>query len=57
MVRDIKHATKIQERRVSAGLKGYAKAVRRFLLREYADDEYADMRQRLPVRWGGAVTG
>ena len=53
MVKLIEQAKKIQNARVAAGKRGYAKAVRRFLLREHAPrfDRYEHAKKSLPVAW------
>lgn len=54
MVNDMDKAKRIQERRVAAGKRGYAKAVRRFLKRYEAEGRggsYRQARDLLPVSW------
>lgn len=44
------HAQVVQQRRVDAGKRGYAKAVRRYLKRDFsALGEYGRQRAKLPV--------
>ncbi len=50
MVRTIDQARDIQRRRVAVGLRGYAKAVRRFFRRKHPEN-YQDMKSGLMVRW------
>ena len=50
MITDSHQAMQVQTRRVTAGRSGYAKAVRRYLLREHAADMRVE-KQRFPVSW------
>lgn len=54
MIKSYAQAAAIQGRRVKSGKRGYAKAVRRYLLATRADtyaDTYLNARNQLPVRW------
>lgn len=48
MITSTAQAKRIQERRVAAGKRGYAKAVRRFLLQ---GSNYQEAKAQLPVTW------
>ena len=50
MIKNLEHCEAIQKRRATAGLRGYAKAVRRYLKHNYPSF-YSDMISRLPVGW------
>lgn len=50
MIKTYAQAVAIQGRRVKSGKRGYAKAVRRYLLATRAGT-YLDARNQLPVRW------
>lgn len=50
MIKDFEHAQAVQERRVKDNKRGYAKAVRRFLLRDRGIN-YEAFKPLLPVRW------
>lgn len=50
MIKTHAQAVAIQDRRVKAGKRGYAKAVRRYLQAKRAGT-YLDARNQLPVRW------
>lgn len=53
MVKDTKHATAVQQRRVAAGRRGYAKAVRRFMRRcRQLEGPIPPLRvEDIPVTW------
>lgn len=51
MVKSYKQCEEIQKRRVAAGLRGYAKAVRRFLKSRYPTD-YLINRNRMEAYFG-----
>ena len=50
MIKTIEQAQKIQKSRVKAGKRGYAKAARRFLKREYPNS-YKIRKSALDVAW------
>ena len=50
MIKSLDQAKAVQERRVAKGLKGYAKAVRRYLLKNHRE-EYVSIRSELEVKW------
>ena len=50
MIKTFRQAALVQDRRADSGKRGYAKAVRRFLLREYPD-LYQSRKQSLTVVW------
>ena len=50
MVKTIEQAKAIQSRRAKSGKRGYAKAVRRYLKRNHADDFLA-IKNNLAVAW------
>jgi len=50
MIKDMRHAELVQSRRIDAGKRGYAKAVRRFLLRDHGLN-YKALKPFLPVMW------
>ncbi len=58
MIRDLNHAVAVQERRMSAKRRGYAKAVRRFAkassldaFGKYHHDAYVAMLAQIPANW------
>lgn len=53
MIKTIKQARAVQQRRVAAGRHGYAKAVRRFVSSDCAlsCEEYYSVRNSLPALW------
>lgn len=53
MIKTQEQASKVQQRRADSGKRGYAKAVRRYLLRTSHADTYRVYKARLPVYWGG----
>ena len=50
MIRSYPQAVAVQKRRVLAGKRGYAKAVRRFCASVYAS-QYREKIDELPVNW------
>ncbi len=50
MIKNFDHAVEVQKRRVKAGKRGYAKAVRRFLLRDKGLN-YKAFKPLLPRNW------
>ena len=50
MIKTFAHAAAIQDRRADSGKRGYAKAVRRYLLRQYPD-LYLSRKQSLTAVW------
>ena len=50
MVKSLKQAELIQMRRSKSGLRGYAKAVRRYLLHSHTEN-YQNAKSSLPVNW------
>ena len=50
MIKSLEQANRVQKNRVVSGKRGYAKAVRRFLLREYSE-AYLKERAKLIASW------
>ena len=52
MIKSMEQAKAVQEHRIKNGKRGYAKAVRRFCLRQATDHlGYKELRAMLPVSW------
>jgi len=50
MIKNLKHAQTVQIRRINKRKHGYAKAVRRFLLRNNGEN-FVEYKAQLPVAW------
>lgn len=50
MINTLEQAKAVQARRASRGLRGYAKAVRRYLKKNFSD-QYLAVREEFEVRW------